>query len=82
MLTQTERSRLLRIAGTLEAEAQTWREGFAVHEGGTQWSWTKEYEWVQLRVLKLESARDFLRVLAKKGQRMDKTFVKKQAMKL
>jgi hypothetical protein len=58
-LTKSDRARLLRIAAIVEGEAQTWREGFAVHRDGS-WHWTPDYEWAHVRVCKLESAVAFL----------------------
>lgn len=56
---------LANAADRLEAEAQTWCEGFAVMRDG-RWEWTKEYEWAQIRVIHLNAAASALRAMHKR----------------
>ena len=56
-----EVKRLATIAGLVDAEAQTWKEGFAAYKGDGQWDWTNEYPEIHARVVRLESAVAFLR---------------------
>lgn len=67
-LSRTDSARLLAIADLIEKEAEAWREGWAVWRHG-KWDWStcpKDGQWVHARVVKLESARDFIRGLCAK----------------
>jgi hypothetical protein len=52
--------RLGAIAALLDAEAGSWKEGFAGWVKG-QWVWDGEYPEIHARVIRLESAAHFLR---------------------
>lgn len=71
-LTKGERDRLLHIAALLEAEAQTWREGFA-WKLGVEWEWPKEHEWAHARAFKLQQAAEFIREFVAKSPTEAKT---------
>jgi hypothetical protein len=62
------RKRLLSIARTIDIEAQTWVEGFALSSGSAP-VWRKEEEWAQLRWLRLTNSARFLRELARTRRR-------------
>jgi hypothetical protein len=64
-LSKPERDRLLRIATSVDLEAQTWREGFAAFDG-TVWTWPKTEEWAHVRCVRLEQSAAFLRTIAKR----------------
>lgn len=60
-LTIGERDRLLNIAKICRAEAQTWREGFAVWDPvKLRWQWDGEYSWAEARAFKLDHAAEYL----------------------
>jgi hypothetical protein len=67
MLPKYARDRLLRIADLLDAEAQTWRDGFACYDG-ERYTWNREYDWAHVRCFKLEQSAAFVRQLATTGK--------------
>jgi hypothetical protein len=60
--------RLEHIARMIDAEAETWAEGFAVR-GPSDWRWTSEYEWAHVRYFKLKRAAEYLRGIASRKRR-------------
>lgn len=63
-MSRATKLRLLGIAANLEAEAQTWADGFAVCREGS-WEFGKEYEWAHVHWFKLLRDAAILRELAK-----------------
>lgn len=57
----TEVSQLKTAADRLEAEAQTWAEGFAVQNSDGSWKWESQYEWAHVRWHELRSSAQALR---------------------
>lgn len=67
---QSDPSRILSCAELFDREADTWCDGFAVQVGTKEkpdWIWRDpESDFAHVRVIKLRSASEFLRDLAKR----------------